>query len=169
MELAVAEHLPRRRRRRVSTVVSQQELADPPDILILGHYGSGADGPTVMLKLLSPRSVVWLRSAILRVSDAGAIVDLASEREVNIIGVRTFILRRVAEPDGAALRGPSSPVADAEFEWLQDAPGWMRTVGLLEPFLQDKAGHQYLTDQERDAALVVASFGEPDVRIPGSV
>lgn len=38
--------------------------------------------------------------------------------------------------------------------------GWSRNAGLLEPFVAGKTGHQYLTSEASDAALIEVSHGE---------
>lgn len=137
------------------------------DALILGDYRLGAYGPAIILKLMSPESAEWLHDVLTRLVDGGSVVDLASAPEVHINNVRSLKLRRVLRMGNAALRGPSAPVTDAEFEWALDEAGWSSVAGLLEPFLRGETGHQYLTDEGSDAALIEVTFGETDVRVPG--
>jgi hypothetical protein len=136
------------------------------DVLIPGEYDLGAFGPTILLKLPSRRSVEWLHGVLMRLSDdIGGGIDLAGVPEVHIKGVRALHLRHVDQPVAPPLRGPTTVVPDAKFDWALDRNGWRRAAGLLEPFLSGRPGHQYLTQEGRDAALVEVSFGEPSVRI----
>jgi hypothetical protein len=140
---------------------------DRVDSLIVGDYGLGAYGPTIILKLMSRRSAGWLHGVLAGLAEDGGMVDLAAAGEVRLHGVRSLKLRRVVHARDVALRGPSAPVSDAEFEWELDQDGWTFAAGLLEPFLQGKTGHQYLTREGLDAALIEVTFGESDVRVAG--
>jgi len=47
------------------------------------------------------------------------------------------------------------------FHWERSSEGWMECAELLEGILQDQSpGHQYLTDEAIDDALVIVSFME---------
>jgi hypothetical protein len=144
-----------------------EAVMDTADPGIFGEYGVGAYGPTIMLKVASRGSAEWLWRVI---SDLAAGIrgefDLAKEPQVRIVGIRSLMLRSIGRSSEITLRGPGAPVPDADFEWELDTAGWRRTAGLLEPFVQGKTGHQYLTQEGVDAALVVVSFGESDVRVP---
>lgn len=52
------------------------------------------------------------------------------------------------------------------FRWCASSEGWAYEAGLLDPFVEGRSGHQYLTREGVDAALVEVSFLEPHVRVP---
>jgi hypothetical protein len=138
-------------------------------LLVVGQYGEGAYGPTILLKLLSPAAVEWLHDVMRNLAnDPKVVIDLAAQPGVSLLGIRSWKLRRSSQPGDVALRGPASVVAEADFEWEMDEFGWLRAAGLLEPLLRGKSGHQYLSREGHDAALVEVSFGEPDVQIAGA-
>jgi hypothetical protein len=135
-----------------------------PNQLIVGVYYQGARGPTIILKALSESSVEWLHGIFTRLaggSDSG--IDLVAMPEVSIQGVRVLNLEQVAEQPDIALQCTSRASQGAEFRWVQDSLCWSHAAMLLEPFLSGKTGHQYLTQEGQDAALVEISFGEPNV------
>lgn len=134
--------------------------------LVVGDYGLGAFGPTILLKLFSEQSVRWLRDTFLALRD-GAItdIDLTSMPQIHIRGIAAFRLHRVAERPVPALRGPNTVTPNAQFDWELDPSGWAFVAALLDAFLTGQAGHQYLTDEGRDAVLVEVSYGEPRVHI----
>ena len=169
---------------------NRSENSPSPKLLIAGDFYEGSDGPTIILKLLSPAAVEWLHGVMTKLAnDPEFAIDLAAQSEAHILGIRSWNLYRSSgSSDDAgvnligarfwklfrgsnwpiALRGPSSVVADADFEWEMDEDGWITAAALLEPFLDGKPGHQYLTSAGHDAALVEVSFGEPNIEIVGA-
>lgn len=137
--------------------------------LIHGDYDEGAFGPTILLKLDSAEAAEWLHGVLVRMRDAvDTAFDLAAAPEVHIRGVRKLLLRRIAAPRDVALVGPTDVTNDADFDWALDAAGWRIAAGLVEAFVSGRAGHQYLTQEGVDAALIEASYGEPMVRVRGA-
>jgi hypothetical protein len=130
--------------------------------LIDGEYYQGSYGPTIILNASSLAAVGWIHRLFADLaSDRAEIVDLMAMSEVMIRGTRRLLLIQVSEQPEVALRLRSDEAFDGvEFEWRQDAENWRRTAALLEPFLAGDTGHQYLTQENKDEALVELSFGE---------
>jgi len=138
------------------------------DLLIIGEFGEGAFGPTILLKLLSERSAEWLRSTFTRLAENPDVTpDLAGEPLVEIGGVRSLVLRHTSQAEDVVLRQVPAPDGGLDFVWETDSESWAFAAGLMEPFVTGRTGHQYLTREGIDAALIEVSFGEPQVRIGG--
>jgi hypothetical protein len=74
-------------------------------------------------------------------------------------------LVRVARRHGAEL---SKNRRKNAFLWQCDDDEWQTNAELLDPFVAGRTGHQYLTRAGVDDAVVEISFGEPEVRVPGT-
>jgi hypothetical protein len=132
--------------------------------LFTGAFYQGAYGPTIVLKASSVRSAQWLHEVFMDLArGAKAVVDLSAEPEVMLSAVKSFRLQCVDEQPSAALRQISSAADGSDFEWFQDASHWHLAAGFLEPFVSGNTGHQYLTNEAKDDALVEVSFGESEV------
>jgi len=143
-------------------------MQDSAERLIVGDYDLGAFGPTILLKLTSKAAARWLHEALMGLAQTSEkSIDLASAPEVNIQGVHSLRLRHTRASEEPGLRGPRSVAADADFDWALDRDGWRVAAGLLEPFLTGRAGHQYLSEEAKDAALIEVSFDEPTVHVQG--
>ncbi len=52
---------------------------------------------------------------------------------------------------------------EKSFVWSATADGWLYLADLIQPLVDGGAGHQYLTDDKDDVALIELSSGEQDV------
>jgi hypothetical protein len=130
--------------------------------LILGDFYRGAYGPTIILEAQTLLGVDWFRRVLVKLSrDEEANFDLASMPELRIRGVDELKVETVAvQPDTPLTRTAGSGYDDASFLWRQDALRWAHASMLIEPLLKGRPGHQYLTNEGRDAALIEFSHGE---------
>lgn len=130
---------------------------------IIGDFGTGAYGPTIILKLLSEDAALWLCRLFIDLATTRTIATLTDEPTVSIRGLRRLVLERRDPPlvPGLHLMAPE------EFSWSASADGWISSAGLIQPFTEGRTGHQYLTTEGVDDALVEVSFGEPGVHVPG--
>jgi hypothetical protein len=131
-------------------------------ILIVGGYSEkGAYGPTILLQLESPAAATWLRDIFVEVSKASLTVDLVADPRVRLSGVKQLLLE--ADPGVGSLvqlrRTQRAPNA-VSFRWIGTSTGWGYQADLMEPLTKGRAGHQYLTTEERDDALIEVSLGE---------
>ncbi len=120
------------------------------------------DGPdrVLVLRPESGESVVWLR-AVFAGLPATRTRTLTAEPGVAITGVERLELVLVD-------RRPSphvSEVGRGEFVWSGTADEWETSALLLDPFLDDQpGGHQYLTNDINDDAVICVSFAESEPR-----
>lgn len=130
--------------------------------LILGDFYHGAYGPTIILKAQTLLGVDWFLRVLVRLSrDEEATFDLASMPELQIDGIDELRVETVAvQPDIPLTRTVGCSYEDAGFLWRQDTLRWAHASMLIEPLLKGRPGHQYLTNEGRDAALIEFSHGE---------
>ncbi|MCA4135319.1 hypothetical protein [Arthrobacter sp. M4] len=129
-------------------------MPSPP---IEGDFGEGAFGPTILLRLPTHAAAAHLRELFgwLATQPSGTMLNLVGQPGFRIaasiwsfrIGVRegTGGQRLVSDPEG--------------FTWLGDPEEWTTTALLVDP-LTRQPGHQYLTDETLDDAIVEVSCGE---------
>jgi hypothetical protein len=130
--------------------------------LIAGDFYEGVHGPTILLEAQSLLGIDWFHQKLQELSrDERASFDLASMPEVRIAGIQELRVETVAvQPEAALTRMGGSSYDHACFSWKQDSLRWIHASMLIEPLLRGGRGHQYLTSEAEDAALVEFSFGE---------
>lgn len=148
MEQPLAAHLPR------GWAVTGR------DLLVEGEFGEGAYGPTILLKLRTPEAAAYLRTLLDRLVEEGHGAALRLEEDPRIslgAALWSLELRVVAEPQLRRL----TKEHDGSFIWSGTPDDWQTTSLLIEPLI-DQSGHQYLTSEVDDDALVEVSQGEVD-------
>ena len=128
------------------------------DFLVAGEFGEGAYGPTILLKLRSPEAASYLRSIIERLVSGrpGASLRLEEDPGVSLgASLWTLNLRVVADPQLRRL----SRDQEGGFTWVGTPDEWQTTSMLMEELTRE-SGHQYLTSEVDDDALVEVSQGE---------
>jgi hypothetical protein len=130
--------------------------------LIYGDFYRGAYGPTIVLEALTLLGVDWFRCLLVKLSlDEAGSFELASMSELRINGVAELKVETVGvQPDIPLTRIAGSGDEGARFLWRQDNLRWAHASMLIEPMLKGRPGHQYLTTEGRDAALIEFSHGE---------
>jgi len=123
---------------------------------IRGDFYAPAYGPTVLLKLVSTDAAQLLRDAFLRLAAGEPALRLYPHPSVSLEHVSRIDLRVVLTPPGKHFRRAGA----AAFTWEATTGEWATLADLVQPFLQGEAGHQYLTSEVADDALVTISFGE---------
>jgi hypothetical protein len=129
--------------------------------VVEGEYGEGAYGPTILLRLRSAEGAAYLRAIFdhLAGSPEGTIVRLDADPGFSIgAAVWALNLGVVKSPPRRHL------VRDDEggFTWIGTPDEWETASLLIEPLLHQQ-GHQYLTSEVEDDALVEVSRGEPHI------
>jgi hypothetical protein len=125
--------------------------------LILGSFGVGSYGPTLHLELQGRDGVAWLKDMFLSMRDSRNPELITSRPEVSFQGQLVLELVHATAVQGKQL----FRIADGEwFRWVCTAEEWLTNAMLLDPFLEGRAGHQYMTREGIDDALVEVSFGE---------
>jgi hypothetical protein len=126
--------------------------------LVEGEYGEGAYGPTIMLIAPNVDGIRYLRSIFdsLASSAEGFTIRLGEEREVVLnAALWALTLRVVADVRSCHLTRDR----DGGFEWVGTPSEWHTLSQLIAPLLQQR-GHQYLTSEVDDDALIEISRDE---------
>jgi hypothetical protein len=133
-------------------------MTDVDGRLITGGFDErGAYGPTIVLQLASLAGVAWLRQLFLDVAEGMRRPELSEQAEVQLINIHGLRLG-IATPD---TERELAKVGDgAAFVWDCSSERWRTHSALLDPFLEGRSGHQYLTSEGVDDALLEVSFGE---------
>lgn len=114
-----------------------------------------SSGDVIRVVLPDRASVVLMRNLLQRLADVGESVSVGLQPRMQLRGIMSVTLRCTAEPLSKALSQH-----DRHYEWTCTRDGWLTNAALLEPFRRGRAGHQYLTDEDADDALIEVSFGE---------
>lgn len=146
MEWSVAVHL------------SGRDWAMIESPFVEGDYAEGAYGPTIVLVLSSADAANWLRGMFddLAAAPEGTVIQLDAQPEV-VLGaaVMRLNLRVVDRMPGRHLVRDGS----GGFTWSCTRSEWHVASLLIEP-LATEIGHQYLTSEIEDDALIEVSRGE---------
>jgi hypothetical protein len=130
---------------------------------LLVAYYDGAYGPTLRLATASRGDLVVLHALFLRLAQAAAPI------EVDFVGtvpcqrddIASLILRSVIRRPVKALELRALSSAGRSFVWSNVTDDWLECAEKLDPFLVDDApGHQYLTIEGVDDALVEFCYKE---------
>jgi hypothetical protein len=132
-------------------------LTDAEHLLSAGFDPHGAYGPMIVVQLASEAAVGWLRQLILDVADGLKDPELSELPEVRLVNFDRLRLT-LALPDAA--RELFRLDDGSAFLWSCSQERWHTNAALLDPFLTGRRGHQYMTSEKIDDALIEVSFGE---------
>ncbi|MEM7479680.1 MAG: hypothetical protein AAF481_00780 [Acidobacteriota bacterium] len=124
-------------------------------------FYEGAYGATLRIKLHEVRdleTVVEMFSAL--AAGRKLTIDLLEDCSAQVTGISNFTLLRVRKPLEKRLRVEGSLDQEAEVVWEATSEEWENCLGLTNAFKIERSGHQYLTAEGVDDALVVLSFRE---------
>jgi hypothetical protein len=126
-------------------------------------FYDGAYGPTIRIEAHSVEIIEQIRSIFLELASAGTReVELHKVEGVRTEGVKEFVLKFVpgeGEPR-RTLKLVHTGSEGSVFCWSKSSEGWVECAELLDGILHQHPGHQYLTDEAIDDALVVVAFME---------
>jgi hypothetical protein len=131
---------------------------------ILLDYYEGAYGPTIRIDTQSIETVTQIRDIFLELSAAK--VSEVKFHEIDSIkttNIRALTLQLVAENKDSekSLVLEKMTAEGPIFCWSRSSKGWNNCAGLLDGLLKHgRSGHQYLTEEGIDDALVEMSFLE---------
>ena len=145
------------------------------DLLVVEYY-QGAYGPTIHMDARSMRPLLSARDMFLALAhNTCDHVHLHEVAWIKMINIKAFILNRVPEDteglrtlyrvQGAATnillaRFRGTP-AGHSFTWSREPEGWMECAEKLGRLIeQQTSGHQYLTLEDMDDALVEFAYRE---------
>jgi hypothetical protein len=130
--------------------------------LLTGDLYDGAYGQTIILIADSSAACVWLQAVFRELAHGGSSRTLTAESEVQITNVEAIEL--VTRPDGPRVTFRQSDAAtEGSFVWSATPEGWLYLADLIQPLVDGGIGHQYLTEDKNDVALIELSSGEQDV------
>lgn len=144
----------------MATPVPRGLMSDPGggEPLAEIDFYDGAYGPSILLILTGKESIAWLRMIFESISAApvGTVIDLAELPQVRATGgLRNLVLSKAANEPRKRL----VLEATGGFAWSCTSDEWRTMSLMLEPFAV-RSGHQYLTSEGLDDALVEVSYGE---------
>lgn len=134
-------------------------MTDVEHLLSAGFDPQGAYGPIIVMQLASEVAVGWLRQLILDVAAGLKEPELSELPEVRLVNFDGLHLT-LARPDSDSARELIRLDDGSAFLWSCSQERWRTNAALLDPFLAGRKGHQYMTSETIDDALVEVSFGE---------
>lgn len=141
-----------------------EPLTDVEYLLSAGFTPYGAYGPMIVMQLASEAAVGWFKQLILDVADGLREPDLGELQEVHLVNFNRLRLT-LALPDATR---ELFRLGDASgFLWSCSQERWHTNAALLDPFLTGQRGHQYMTSEKIDDALIEVSFGESHPGLSG--
>jgi hypothetical protein len=134
------------------------------DTILLDYY-DGAYGPTIRIYTKSRAALKKLKSTFLHLSSClEATVNLAAIEGVNALTLNSLIIRGSSEVEGfkkKLIRVTKNKSKEIAFEWLITPQGCEKIADLVDGLLEHNLpGHQYLTQEGIDDAIVELSFKE---------
>lgn len=132
--------------------------------LILIDYYLGAYAPTIRIDVHSPAALSQLKRLFLSLAEGSEKeVDLAQHEMITASGLHSLILRVI--PDSRTIKKNlvlmKNELQRIDFSWVGNSEQWQRCAALVEALIEsNKAGHQYLTTEGIDDALVELAYME---------
>lgn len=140
----------------------QNRYLDQPTVTSW-DFGIGASGPTIFVRLRTVDDVKALNEIFLGLAERpGARIDLSAQPGIQLHRISRCELVSIERSLSKRLRRVNDGPA---FEWSCTADEWATAAALLDPFLAGSRGHQYLTQEGLDDAIVEVSYGEEDSTI----
>ena len=126
------------------------------------EYYQGAYGPTLIVLLNSPQDGMHFKSIFLELAQGNVREAKFSQTDfLRLENVKDVTLQVTAQPKEKKSLTRINDADEIAFNWSQTQDGWIRSVGLLDGLITaDTPGHQYLTSEAVDDALVEISFME---------
>lgn len=140
----------------------QSQLRDESPLFV-GDYYDGAYGPTIILIASSPNACVWLQDVFRELAHGGANRMLTTEPKMRFTNLTALKLVNRTNGLRVMLRRDDDTTSGKSFVWSATVEGWLYLAELIQPLADGVAGHQYLTEDEDDVAVVELSSGERDV------
>jgi hypothetical protein len=130
------------------------------DFLI--NFYDGAYGPTIRIDTHSIEPIEQIKSIFLKLATAETSeINFLEVTSAKAVGVKSLILRLVTEQKAGALNLTEVTDEGSVFYWLEPSDTWLEYTGLIDGILkQQRPGHQYLTNERTDDAILVIAFQE---------
>ena len=133
------------------------------DRIVIDYY-QGAYGPTIRIDIQTMENLVKLKNIFLQLAESKKeAMDLVRLESVTATGINQFILKTVPpnQEQEKKLRREKDNTNNVAFYWSMSWRGWQRCAGLIDGLIESQgAGHQYLTEEGVDDAIVEVAFME---------
>jgi hypothetical protein len=127
-------------------------------------FYKGAYGPTLRIDVQTLDALIGFRKLLFWVGESeGHTINLVEQDNIETTGLDKLILRCAfdGEKSHKKLTLTSSAEPGIAFEWTRSSEGWKELCCLFDPLIEhDRPGHQYLTQEGDDDALVELAFKE---------
>ena len=133
---------------------------DGSDFLV--NFYDGAYGPTIRIDTRSIESVEQIKSIFLELATANVKrINFLEATSVKAVGIRGLVFELLSEQEEGALKLMQIAEEGPVFHWLESSESWLERAELIDGMLKFRhAGHQYLTDEEIDDAILLFAFQE---------
>jgi hypothetical protein len=132
----------------------------PKGLPMLIDYYVGAYGPTIRINVNTLDGLAIVRDTFKTLATgARSVIRISNGPNFRLSGFSYLELRTGKTGDGKHLRKMES-ADDAGFVWELDPHGWSDCLALVGGLFQSNSGHQYLTREKVDDALVELAYGE---------
>lgn len=133
------------------------------DSIVIDYY-QGAYGPTIRIDIQTMENLVKVKNIFRQLAELKKeTIDLARVESVNATGLKQLILK-VVPPNQEIekkLKLEEGSAGNIAFSWTMPSTGWRRCAGLIDGLIESgHPGHQYLTEEGLDDALVEIAFAE---------
>ena len=133
------------------------------DTVYLNYY-DGAYGPTIRIDANSAGGIRFVKKLIFELAlSAKSEVKLHQEEDIVVDGNIELVLSAIPsdkEQRKALFRLKREPET-TKFLWARTPAGWAESAAQLDGLINSqKPGHQYLTDEQVDDALVIIAMRE---------
>ena len=133
-------------------------------LLLVGDFFPGAEGPTILLILMSRAAGAWFQEALREMANGVSLRVLTADPRVFVAHVDCLeMINRSTGPRVALKRRDADD--QVSFVWSATKEGWLYLADLTYPLCAGGNGHHYLTDDKEDDAVIELSFGEYDAQI----
>jgi len=126
-------------------------------------YYPGAWGPTIRIAAQDRAGLLAFKRVLLEAARTeGYQRDLLSTLNIRAVGIDSLLVKTISsgqDPPMSLRRLPDAKTT--AFEWRLSSNNWEVQAELVDGLLaQDLPGHQYLTEEGVDDALIVVAFRE---------
>lgn len=131
------------------------------DEIIINYYSSSY-GPTIRLMVRSLASLTYIKNLFRSLAMEKSEVELTALKGIRIIGMEALIFKRSLH-DSLLLKSlfAISQGTENSFIWINSSLGWQECADLIDGMIENgNPGHQYLTKEDVDDALVEISYQE---------
>ena len=131
---------------------------------VLIDFYDGAYGPTIRIAAKSAEYLSAIRNVFVKLAESkNYTFDLAELKNAKTIRLNQLILNCIPENQETKkkLFLISNNKTGADFKWAMASQSWEKVVDLIDGLLnRGSSGHQYLTREGVDDALIELSFME---------